>query len=249
MRLAALKDLNPFRVGYNNELFSTLSADFPEIFRLVQQTLPLDGEGWISGDTLYLLADLADKEGSGLLELQAPEKQALLLGFTPKGRDNLWNSPIHKGNFKKNPNLEMCPFWGPCLGQKFRHFSLITELSEEIQSFLSGPLKISVTGCPQDCRFSLERVDLAILLDDENEAFEIWIGGRHRPFFPAVTPEKWGIIPWTEPLDVVDLTLQICDLYSNLEGLTCNETFPEATQRLGKNHILGYLEPYLEVKP
>jgi hypothetical protein len=193
----------------------------------------LDGAGWLSGDLLYLLADLAEKEASGLVELQAPEGQALLWGLTPEGQEKLWNSALAK-NLRPSQSpaqITPCPHWGPCLGQRGRFWPFWLKIYSSLKDAYVADLKIALLSCPRDCRFFLERSDLVALISEDQLSLEIWVGGRRRPFHPLLTPEKWLSGRADAPQELIKALLKAQDLF--LERRNPPETLPETFARLG----------------
>jgi hypothetical protein len=242
LRFCSRTDQNPFRKGSGGELVSALGARFPEAALLGSSSVPFDGEGWISGDALGLIAAAAQNRGAGLVELQPRGNLAFVFGTAPGAFPETPFRNGAKSGFRAPVSL--CPFWGPCLGREGGRLELFRELfavlaREGLEGFLTG-----LAGCARDCRRVIERSDLAALPDASGRALTVWTGARHRPFRPPVTPAPWRVFPAEYPGDVADFVFKVQDLHASraLRG----ETFPELARRLGlprTEGLLGIREP------
>ncbi|MDR2405985.1 MAG: hypothetical protein LBE27_06410 [Deltaproteobacteria bacterium] len=230
-RHASEKGINPFRRGLGNELISLRALKFPELTRLALQALPLDGNGWMSGDTLYLLAELSEDYGSSLLELQVRENQALLLGIKPSESERLRTAFLMEKGLKSK-KVQTCSLWGPCLGERADYSSILEEIASGLLTTLSNDLKVGVALCPRDCRDLSEGVDLLVLADEDGSGFQLWLGGRARPFQKIVAPRPWKAFSGSEPHELLEFIMKVHD---NFEALRhSGETLPEFA--LKKSH-------------
>jgi dissimilatory sulfite reductase (desulfoviridin) alpha/beta subunit len=235
MKIAAQRDMNPFRKGYDQELLSLLAPHFPEVDRLSPLTLYFTEDSWLSADSLLWLADLGERYGSSLIEILTPENKINLLCLTPEAKDNLWNSLARSEKhhvFKDpGPNIGRCPFWGPCLGGRENHYGLFLELTEELAPEMTDDFRIEIVGCPRDCRLALERCDLGLVLEDDGLEFSLWLGGRHRNFYEAPSPFEWQQIKIEDFKRLTFFVYNVHDLWKKLA--LPSESLYELTERIG----------------
>jgi dissimilatory sulfite reductase (desulfoviridin) alpha/beta subunit len=230
LRRSGINDLNPYRRGFKNELISLLGSFFPRAARLSLQALPLDGNGWLSGDALYQLADISERDGSGLIELQPPENQALLLGLNPSDGNQLWRGFLATLNQKNNKRLNTCSLWGPCLGERADYLQLMEDLALELKEEIVQDFIVSICACPRDCRNGTERSDLSIIVEHDSLEFSLWLGGHHRPFQKLVCPRPWRKFSTERPHEMTSFVLHIHERFQEYHRF--NETFPEMAERL-----------------
>jgi hypothetical protein len=233
LEAASQKDMTPYRPGAEAMLISLLGADFPEVALVKNQTVPLDGQGWISGDLLHQIAELSENEACGLVELQGSDRKALILGLNPG--EELWNNLLLKNLRGQKRATELCSFWGPCLGQKIHHLDLLKGLLEDIAPILVGDFRVSAAACTRDCRLSLERCDVALLLSDNAKALDIWLGGRHKPFGALVTPVPVNSLDISLAPRMVKLIERVNEFH--LDKANAEESFPELMARLGQDGL------------
>lgn len=229
LKKASDMDLNPYRRGFKNELVSVWGADFPEVSRLSLQALPFDGDGWLSGDTLYLLSDLAEGFGSGLLELQVPGNQALLLGINPSESEELRTSFL-RDKVQRIKNVSPCSLWGPCLGERADYLHIMEDLSRELSPCLDPDFKLGISGCPRDCRNLIEVVDLLIVIDLDGDKFNLWLGGRKHPFKKIIIPRPLKSFSSQIQRDLTSFILSVHDRFQNERSH--EESLPELALRL-----------------
>ncbi|MDR2198009.1 MAG: hypothetical protein LBR53_00840 [Deltaproteobacteria bacterium] len=230
------RDGNPYRRGYKKELINSLGALFPRVSRIELLSLPLDGRGWLGGDSLYRWAETAERRGSGLLELQVPENQVLLLGLDPAESGRLWPAPAapFEGRPEGSP-LSACPLWGPCLGERADLQDLVLELLGELAPDWDDGLRVFLAGCPRDCRRLIETADLLIAVEDRKSGFSLHLGGRRRPFRPLILPRPWKIFPPEKRRELAAQVSRIRDRFP--EKRLADETLPEAAARLGERRF------------
>jgi dissimilatory sulfite reductase (desulfoviridin) alpha/beta subunit len=237
MLSAAAIDLNPWLQGYGEDIFSKLQSMHPEIGRQTSREISLQNDGWIAADGLFLLAEISEVRGVGLVEFSGPDNTAKLIALSPDSKGLPWKA-LNRSGFVE-PRVQSipgcCPFWGPCLGHRTYLAEAIIELAEEIEPCILGNFRVELAGCPLDCRFSAAKADLAIILDADASSFVIWLGGRHRPFRDRILPKPWLKQDVSGIKELLDLINKVHDLWSSLAYE--RETLPELVVRLGLEHL------------
>ncbi|MDR2460187.1 MAG: hypothetical protein LBE38_05330 [Deltaproteobacteria bacterium] len=225
---SAQVDTNPYRRGAKNELISLLGAEFPEVALLKLHALSLGSGGWIQAEELHQIAELSEKKGLGLLELQGRDQIAL---FATKGlAQEIWENPL-LSHPKSEESIYLCPTWGPCLGKKICYRETLSSLACRLETETPG-LKLSLSACPRDCRLSLERVDLGLLLADRAIDICLWLGGRHKPFTPLIAPRPFKLIPFKEEKVILRTISSVHNFW--LDKRKENESLPELYNRLSQ---------------
>jgi hypothetical protein len=233
MLSASERDLNPWLLGYNGDLVSRFELLFPDLGRLTSMEILFQNDGWITADGLFLLAELSEINGNGLVDFLGPEKISKLLALNPDSTVLPLNSLKRSGLLPSGNKLipGCCPFWGPCLGHRSYLAEAIYELAMEIGPNIGDNFRIELAGCPLDCRSAASKADLAIILDADALNFIIWTGGRHRPFRDQVLPKPWLLQDVSGIKDLLELVFSVHDLWSfTAKG---KETFPELVVRVG----------------
>jgi hypothetical protein len=226
--MASLKDMNPYRRGEDGEIISILGANFPEISYLKGKELNFEGDGWLTGDFLYKIAELSDKEGIGIVELLATENAAFLMGLNPLSaltKNNL--SPV----IQEKPWITTCSFWGPCFGQKLFMLPRVLNLTDQLKSLLSQGLLVHISACPRDCRYGMERCDIGLCISRDGKEYKLWLGGHHLPFSPPVTPFIWKSFPLENEKEITHLIEKTQYFYE--DNKKSEETLPELIYRQG----------------
>ncbi|MDR1487026.1 MAG: hypothetical protein LBT62_03375 [Deltaproteobacteria bacterium] len=233
MKDVAASDINPWVNGYGGEVFSKSTAEHPQVDRHVSIELSLSSDGWLTADSLYLAAEIAESRQSSLVELSGPERSLRLLTLCPEGKDVPWTALRKSGLIPKaSPaKTRCCPFWGPCLGRKSYLYEALDELLLEFEPVIKDDFLLELAGCPQDCRQATARADLALIFDVTNLSFEIWLGGRHRPFRESVLPYRWLKEDLGDMRRLLDVVFKVYDLWKNAAAPA--ETLPEAVKRIG----------------
>ncbi|MDR1313010.1 MAG: hypothetical protein LBQ12_04770 [Deltaproteobacteria bacterium] len=228
-------DANPFVRGAGGELVSSLGARFPEAALLSSATFPFDGEGWVSGEALRAAAECALKRGAGLIELQPRGNLAWVPGLKPDHGGSLPGARPGPAR----PHVSLCPFWGPCLGREQPSQQTFRGIYAVLARESKDGFRTGLAGCARDCRRVIERSDLASLPESSGGGISVWVGGRHRPFRPPVTPAPWRLFPAEYPGDLADFILKVQDLHEDraLRG----ETFPEMASRMGLAEVEALL--------
>ncbi|MDR1041585.1 MAG: hypothetical protein LBR80_15780 [Deltaproteobacteria bacterium] len=242
LEAASRADVNPFRRGPGRELVSVLGARFPEAAVLSSAAFPFDGEGWVSGEALRAAAECALKRGAGLVELQPSGNLAWVPGLRPDPPASA--SPPARHGQVGAPPVSLCPFWGPCLGREQGALGTFRGLFAILARDGRPGFRTGLAGCARDCRRVIERSDLAALPEGPQGGLSVWIGGRHGPFRPLVTPIPWRIFPAEYPGDLADFIFKVQDLHDTFARR--GETFPELTARLGlpkAERLLGIARP------
>jgi dissimilatory sulfite reductase (desulfoviridin) alpha/beta subunit len=242
MLSAAARDLNPWIRGYGGELVSKLAVLHPGVGRQTSQEIALQNDGWMTADGLFLLAELSEKSGAGLVEFSGPDNGVRLLALAPDAGDLPWNglrrSGLAQADAKAVPGC--CPFWGgPCLGHRGYLSEAFAELAAEIGPYIDDGFRVELAGCPHDCRLAAAKSDLAIILDSEASSFVIWLGGRHRPFRDRVLPRPWLRQDVSGIREMLDLVFKVHDLWASLA--MGKETLPELVARLGQGRFEEHL--------
>ena len=231
-------DLNPYRRGFKNEILSLSGSLYPEAMRLSVLTLPFDGDGWMSGDVLIQIADLAEKHGFGICGLHPSENQALIPVGSPAGSDHLVNRFQDEQSRKKNRFLNICSLWGPCLGENAGFLELLEAAASELKDDVGSDFRVSLSACPRDCRRLIERSDLMALADEGGSHFSLWLGGRRRPFRELILPRPLKSFASGEPRLMTDFIFRIQDRFREMrEG---KETLPEALGRLSEDEFMRF---------
>jgi dissimilatory sulfite reductase (desulfoviridin) alpha/beta subunit len=237
MLSAAAIDLNPWLQGYGGEIVSKLPVKHPEIGRQTLREIALQNDGWIAADGLFILAELSEVRGAGLVEFSGPDNTAKLIALSPDSKGLPWKT-LNRSGFLE-PGVRSipccCPFWGPCLGHRTYLAEAIIELAEEIEPLIIGNFRVELAGCPLDCRFAAAKADLAIILDADASSFVIWVGGRHRPFRERILPKPWLKQDVSGIKELLELINKVHDLWYSL-AYGC-ETLPELVVRLGLEHL------------
>ncbi|MDR1082039.1 MAG: hypothetical protein LBQ79_14035, partial [Deltaproteobacteria bacterium] len=232
LEAASRSDVNPFRKGASGELVSMLGPRFPEAAVLSGATFPFDGEGWVSGEALRAAAECALKRGAGLVELQPRGN----LAFVPGLRSGQEHARAGRG---ARPGacspVSLCPFWGPCLGREQDGLDTFRGIFAVVAREGREGFRTGLAGCARDCRRVIERSDLAALPEGPGGGISVWVGGRHRPFRPPVTPLAWRLFPAEYPGDLADFILKVQDLHGSEARRA--ESFPELAARLGLARI------------
>ncbi|MDR2142701.1 MAG: hypothetical protein LBR11_13145 [Deltaproteobacteria bacterium] len=240
LRVAAERDLNPFRRGYQNQLISLLAPLFPEMDRLGSLSLNWSENGWLQADNLYQIAELSEKFGPGLCFIQSPGGQALLPALDPDRTDELWDSLPRVGARRLTPQTmagpSRCPLWGPCLGQRVNYADLLAELAQELAKELDDSFRVELAGCPRDCRMAMERSDVGLILDEGGRSLQVWLGGRHRFGRDPISPEYFRVFELAEAWPMLDLVFRIHDHWFT-HRLPEDETLPELAKRLGPDFL------------
>ncbi|MDR1036957.1 MAG: hypothetical protein LBT40_10410, partial [Deltaproteobacteria bacterium] len=240
LEAASRTDTNPYRKGSGGELISLLGARFPEAALLAAQTFPFDGEGWMSGEALRHLAECALKRGAGLVELQPRGNLAFVPGTKPGLDSPRLDRHARPGAFAP---VSLCPFWGPCLGREQAGMDTFRGIYAVIAREGREAFRTGLAGCARDCRRVIERSDLAALPEGRGGGISVWLGGRHRPFRPPVTPLAWRLFPAEFPGDLADFVLKVQDIHESRAQR--GESFPEMTARMG----LAAVEKLLGISP
>jgi dissimilatory sulfite reductase (desulfoviridin) alpha/beta subunit len=237
MRSAATRDLNPWFQGYQGEIVSKLEVLHPDIGRLTSREIAFQNDGWLSADSLFLLAELSENRGAGLIEFSGPDKTAKLIALEPQTQTLPWAS-LKRAGFTKPETQSIpgcCPFWGPCLGRKIYLSEAINELAKKIEPQIHAQFRVELAGCPLDCRLAAAKADLAIILDDDTSNFVIWLGGRHRPFRKKILPKPWLKHEVSEIKELLERVSKVHDFWSSLA--MGEETLPELADRLGFSQL------------
>lgn len=237
MLSAAAKDMNPWLRGYAGELVSKLEILHPDVGRQTSKEIHLQNDGWVTADGLFLLAELSESRGTGLVEFSGLERTAKLLALEPESSDLPWNGLKRAGLIQPgtNPGPGCCPFWGPCLGHRSYLSEAIIELAAEIGPNIGENFIVEIAGCPLDCQLAAAKADLAIILDADATSFVIWLGGRHRPFREQLLPKPWLKQDVSGIKELLELTFKVHDIWTSLAmGL---ETLPELVARLGLERL------------
>jgi hypothetical protein len=232
LEVASQKDLNPYSKGADGELISSLGASFPEVAYLKGKTVPLEGDGWLSGDFLHFHAELSLREGTGLLELEASDNRLYLLGLSPDS--SFWKNFSSKSR-PEDRKAKSCSFWGQCLGQRLNYLPEVLEILSHLNPYFSGDFRLYLSACPKDCRYGLERSDLSLVLSEDGESFSLWSGGRHRPFRKAIPPKVLVRFPKEPRKDFLSAIVKIHDFYS--DERKDKESLPEFLQRYGADKL------------
>jgi dissimilatory sulfite reductase (desulfoviridin) alpha/beta subunit len=237
MLSAAARDVNPWLRGHGGELASKLMALHPDLGRHVSQEIALQNDGWMTADGLFLLAELSEARGPGLIEFSGPEKTAKLLVLDPEKKDLPWNGLRRSGLSQPGSQIGpgCCPFWGPCLGRRSYIAEAVIELATEIEPNISAGFRVELAGCPTDCRLAVAKADLAVVLEAETSGFVIWLGGRHRPFRDQVLPRPWLRQDISDVRELIALVNNFHDLWASLA--MGPETLPELVVRLGLDRL------------
>jgi dissimilatory sulfite reductase (desulfoviridin) alpha/beta subunit len=248
LELATEKDANPHRRGEGNELVSVLGGTFPEAGFLSGLSLPLDGDGWISGDFLREMGKLALEKGSGLVELLPSENRIFAIGLATDGASP---EELFRGKPPRERELVSCPFWGPCLGANIRLLPPTLELMESLadpnrerggknENARGSGFKTCFSGCPRDCRGTLERSDLGVAHSADGTERKIRIGGRHAPFRPPVAPFVWRTLEASDDRGLKRLLKKARDFREDFrEG---EESLPELVNRLGAESLNDFAD-------
>jgi hypothetical protein len=241
MRTAAELDINPWRAGYGGELVSRLSALHPQAGRLLVYELHLAQDGWLSADSLLALAEAAENSRAQLVEISGPDKRARLTALAPRAKElpvqTLGKVGLRPASEPAGPGL--CPLWGPCLGRRGYLGEAMSDLASRLAPELDDGFRVELAGCPLDCRFAAERGDLALVLDKAAAWFVVWLGGRHRPFLPLVSPKPWLRREVADVRGLLDLVFMIHDLWGRLA--MGRETLPELAARMGLERLAKLL--------
>ena len=141
-----------------------------------------------------------------------------------------------------------CPLWGPCLGRRGYLGDALADLAADLAPELYDSFRVEISGCPLDCRHAAARADLALVLDARATWFVIWLGGRHRSFFPAVTPKAWLRREMAGVRELLDLVFKVHDFWGGMA--MGDETFPELAARIGLERLERFLaEPSSGAEP
>jgi hypothetical protein len=241
LKEASEKDLNPYSKGGDGELISTLGASFPEVCHLRGKTVPLEGDGWISGDFLHFYAELSEREGTGLLELEASDNRVYLLGLSPDS--SFWKN-ISSKNRSEERKAKSCSFWGNCLGQRLGFLPEVLEILSSLNALLAKDFRLYISACPKDCRYGIERSDLSLVLSEDGESFALWSGGRHRPFRKPVPPTRLVNFPKGARRDLLAAIVKIHDFYEDEKE--DEECLPEFLVKFGAEKLKEkFLYPYV----
>jgi hypothetical protein len=248
LQTAARLDINPWRVAYGGELVSRLSALHPLAGRLANHEIALTVDGWLSADGLLALAEVAESLKARMVELSGPDLTARLSVLAPEALEVPWTALGRVGLAPADspPGPGRCPLWGPCLGRRAYLSEALADLAADLAPELGDGFRVEIAGCPLDCREAAARADLALVLDAGASGVVIWLGGRHRPFQPPVTPRPWL---WREMSDVrglLDLVFGVHDLWGRVA--MAPETLPELAVRAGLER-LERLVPGLAPRP
>jgi sulfite reductase (ferredoxin) len=145
--------------------------------------------GRLSGDKLHLIADLAERYGSGRVRTTVEQKMVIL--DVPEDRVDALVSELEAGDLRVKPStfrrqtmactgIEFCKL--AIVETKDTADRLIDELERRLPDF-TEPLTINVNGCPNSCA-RIQTADIGLkgqLVLDENgkqvEGFQIHLGG------------------------------------------------------------------------
>jgi dissimilatory sulfite reductase (desulfoviridin) alpha/beta subunit len=247
MLTAAARDINPWLRGcHGGELISKLSALHPGAARTSACELTIEADGWLSADSLFLLAETAESHRAQLVEFSSPDQTVRLAGLRSDGREipfrSLRKLGLHTAGELSPPGR--CPFWGPCLGRRGYLSEALAELAVELAPEITDDFKIEIAGCPIDCRHSAARADLALILDASASWFMVWLGGRHRPFTEPLLPRPWIRQGLEHIRELLDLVFGVHDRWLQLAA--GSETLPELVARVGIDRFEMYMaEPTL----
>jgi dissimilatory sulfite reductase (desulfoviridin) alpha/beta subunit len=233
MLTAAAKDLNPWLTGHDGELISKLSAFHPGAARTSSCELIVGEDGWISADSLFLLAETAESHGAQLIEFSGTDLNVRLSGIWPEQRESPFRG-LRRLGLRSSSELGApgrCSFWGQCLGRRGYLAEAVAELAMELSSEMTDNFKIEIAGCPLDCRQSIARSDLALVLDSSASWFVVWLGGRHQPFTEPLLPKPWLRNDIECIRELLDLVFGIHDRWRKMAA--DQETLPELVARVG----------------
>ncbi|MFG1942914.1 nitrite/sulfite reductase [Nonomuraea sp. NPDC048826] len=145
--------------------------------------------GRLSGDRLHLIADIAERHGSGRVRTTVEQKM-VILDVAPDQVDSLV-AELEANDLRVNPStfrrqtmactgIEFCKL--AIVDTKNTADHLIDELERRLPEF-AEPLTINVNGCPNSCA-RIQTADIGLkgqLVLDENgkqvEGFQIHLGG------------------------------------------------------------------------
>jgi hypothetical protein len=213
-----------------------LAPLFPELDRRFRLNLNWSDDGWLASDALYQMAELSERFGPGLCFVQAKDRQAILPALDPDRVEELWDSLPRSGARSLEPKNQAspgrCPLWGPCLGRRIDFADLLLELAEELAKELNDDFRSELAGCPLDCRLSMERADVGLVLAEDGRGLTVWLGGRHRFGHDSVQPAPFRDFSLNEAWPALDLIFWLHDLWYT-HRLPRDETLPEMARRLG----------------
>ncbi|MEV4099808.1 nitrite/sulfite reductase [Nonomuraea sp. NPDC049649] len=145
--------------------------------------------GRLSGDQLHLIADIAERHGSGRVRTTVEQKM-VILDVTPDQVDSLV-AELEANDLRVKPStfrrqtmactgIEYCKL--AIVETKNTAAQLIDELERRLPDF-SEPLTINVNGCPNSCA-RIQTADIGLkgqlMLDEDGkqvEGFQIHLGG------------------------------------------------------------------------
>jgi hypothetical protein len=232
LKRARAGDFNPWRRVWGNELLSVRGAEAPLASRLRTEALRLDGDGWVSADFLEQAALLAERSGSGLIEPQPASGELFLLGLLPEA--DIEAAARLRGRGKKG-QVNLCPLWGPCLGERADWLEPLLALEETVGPELEEGLTLSLAACGRDCRGLCAEADLFAFAEDNGESFALWLGGRRRMFGKTILPRPWRPFPADGPEELTAFVLQAQSAFlANRRG---GETLPELADRLTESEF------------
>jgi dissimilatory sulfite reductase (desulfoviridin) alpha/beta subunit len=249
MLSAAARDMNPWIRGYAEEKMSKLASLHPSIGRQVDQEIGFQNDGWLTADGLYLIAELAESKGAGLVNLSGLARKADILALKPENKDLPWNS-LRRASLsppEAKPKTGLCPFWGPCLGRKIYLAEAAQELADLLEPEIPGDFRIELAGCPTDCGHAAVKADLAIVFDTDAAVFVLWIGGRHRPFRKRIIPRCWLQFNIGDSQELMERIFIIRDVWDALAA--GSETLPELVERLSLNVFEQHMALGAPIKP
>jgi dissimilatory sulfite reductase (desulfoviridin) alpha/beta subunit len=108
-------------------------------------------------------------------------------------------------------------------------------MAAELEPEMESDFRVELSGCQRDCRLSLERADLGVVMDLSGEECFLYLGGRHRPFGPMRLPRVWKVFRTERAWYLVCLMYRALDLWR--ERHKPEETMAELADRLGQDRL------------
>src|SRR3954465_3945313 len=145
--------------------------------------------GRVDGDTLHVIADLAEEDGSGRVRTTTEQKMVIL--DVPEDRTQELAAELEANDLRVRPStfrrqtmactgIEFCKL--AIVETKQRGMDLIAELEERLPDF-DEPLTININGCPNSCA-RIQVADIGLkgqLVTDAGgnqvEGYQIHLGG------------------------------------------------------------------------